>query len=106
MRREAGAGRAEAVVGASSAREVVGVPGLDSAHKLVAVAVGERTVVHVMELVPAVAAGVNRAAGTGCGDECGPSRSSRVAAFRICPTVMLGMPPCHLEIGGRGRNLP
>src|SRR5579863_10021053 len=100
-----GAGIAEAVVGASSAREVVGMPRLDSAHKLVAVAVGEWAVIHVVELVPAVATGANRATGTSCGNECGPSGPSRAAAVRVGPAVVLGAPPCHLEIGGRRGDL-
>src|SRR5579863_6053487 len=73
LRCETSVGIAEAMIRASSVREVVGMPRLDSAHKLVAVVVGEWTVVHVMELVPAVATGVNWATGTSCGDECGPS---------------------------------
>src|SRR5579863_4110721 len=101
-----GAGIAEAMIRASGAREVVGVPRLDSAHKLVAVAVGEWTVVHVMELVPAVATGANWATGTSCGDECGPSRPSRAAAVRVCPAVVLGPPPCHLEVRGHRGDLP
>src|SRR5579863_2576782 len=93
-------GIAEAVIWASGAREVVGVLRLDSAHKLVAVAVGEWTVIHVMELIPAVATGVNWAMGMSCGDECGPSRPSRVAAVRVGPAIVFSPPPCHLEIGG------
>src|SRR5579863_1312909 len=101
LRRETGTGRAEAVVRASGAREVVGMPRLDSAHKLVAVAVGKWAVIHVMELIPAVATGANWATGTSCGNECGPSGPSRVAAVWVGPAVMLGTPPCHLEVGGR-----
>src|SRR5579863_8121926 len=82
------------------------MPRLDSAHKLVAVAVGEWTVVHVMELIPAVAAGANWATGMSCGDECGPSGPSWAAAIRVGPAVVLGTPPCHLEIGGRRGDLP
>src|SRR5579863_4233180 len=94
------------MIRASGAREVVGVPRLDSAHQLVAVAVGEWTVVHVMELVPAVATGANWETGTSCGDECGPSGPSRAAAVRVGPAVVLSLPPHHLEIGGCGGNLP
>src|SRR5579863_10263777 len=94
------AGIAEAVVRASGAREVVGMPGLDPAYKLVAVAVGEWAVVHVMELVPTVATGANWATGTSCGDERGPSGPSGAATVRVGPAVVLGVPPCHLEVGG------
>src|SRR5579863_10050527 len=94
------AGIAEAVVGARGAREVVGMPGLDLAYKLVAVAVGEWTIVHVMELVPTIATGANWATGMSCGDERGPSGPSRAATVRVGPAVVLGAPPCHLEIGG------
>src|SRR5579863_1419518 len=106
LRCETSTGIAEAMVRASGAREVVGVPRLDSAHKLIAVAVGEWTVVHVVELVPAVATGANWVTGTSCGDECGPGGPSRAAAVRVGPAVVLGMPPCHLEIGGRRGDLP
>src|SRR5579863_5867856 len=94
------AGIAEVVVGASGAREVVGMPGLDPAYKLVAVAVGEWTVVHVMELIPTIATGANWATGMSCGDERGPSKPSRAVAVGVRPAVVLGTPPCHLEIGG------
>ena len=93
-------GIAEAVIRAGGAREVMGVPRLDSAHKLVAVAVEEWTVIHIVELISTIATGADWATGTSCGDECGPSRSSWVAAVRVCPAVVLGVPPCHLEIGG------
>src|SRR5579863_9383582 len=106
LRCEMSVGIAEAVIGASSAREVVGVPRLDSAHKLVTVAMGEWTVVHIVERISTIATGVNWAMGTSCGDECSPSGPSRAAAVRVCPAVVLGTPPCHLEIGGRQGNLP
>src|SRR5579863_5828332 len=82
------------------------MPRLDSAHKLVAVAVGEWAVVHVVELVPAVATGANWVTGVSCGDEGSPSGPSRAAAVRVGPAIMLGTPPCHLEIGGRRGDLP
>ena len=95
-----GAGIVEAVIGASGAREVVGVPRFNSAHKLVTVAVGEWAVVHIMELIPTIATGANWATGTSCGDERGPSRPSRAATVRVGSAVVLGTPPCHLEIRG------
>src|SRR5579863_3140264 len=82
------------------------MPRLDSARKLVTVAVGEWAVIHVVELVPAVATGANWAAGASCGNECGPRGPSRAAAVRVGPAVVLGTPPCHLEVGGRRRDLP
>src|SRR5579863_8490215 len=106
LRREASAGITEAVVGASGAREVVGMPRLDSAHKLVAVAVGEWAVIHVVELVPTVTTGANGATGASCGDEGSPSGPSRAATVRVGPAVVFGTPPCHLEVGGRRGDLP
>src|SRR5579863_10396725 len=100
------AGIAEVVIGASGAREVVGMPRLDSAHKLVAVAVGEWAVVHIVELIPTIATGVDWVMGTSSGDECSPSGPSRAATVRVCPAVVLGTPSCHLEIGGRRGDLP
>src|SRR5579863_6782809 len=106
LRHEASMGIAEAVVRAGGPREVVGVPRPDMAHKLVAAAMGNWAVIHVVELISTMATGVNSATSASCGDECGPSRSSRVAAVRVHPTVVLGMPPCHLVIGRCGGNLP
>src|SRR5579863_3711698 len=100
------AGIAEVVIGASSAREVVGMPKLYLAHELVTVAVGEWAVVHVVELISTIATGADWAMGTSSRDECSPSGPSRAAAVRVCPAVVLGTPPCHLEIGGRRGNLP
>ena len=96
---------AEAVVRAGGPREVVGVPRPDMAHKLVAAAMGKWAVIHVVELISTMATGANWVTSASCGDECGPSRSSWVAAVWVCPTVMLGMPPCHLVIERRGGNL-
>src|SRR5579863_10282477 len=106
LRHEASMGIAEAVVRAGGPREVVGVPRPDMAHKLVAAAMGEWAVIHVVELISTMATGANWAMSVSCGDECGPSRSSQAAAVWVCPTVVLGTPPCHLVIGGHGGNLP
>src|SRR5579863_7489568 len=55
---------------------------------------------------PTAVTGANRATGTGCGDECGPSGPSRAAAVRVGPAVVLGTPPYHLEVRGRRGDLP
>ena len=63
----------EAVIRAGGAREVVGVPRLDVAHKLVAAAMGEWAVIHVVELISTVATGASWATIASHGDEGGPS---------------------------------
>src|SRR5579863_10046108 len=59
-----------------------------------------------MELVSTIATGANWATGTSCGDEHGPSRSFGAAAVRVGPAVVLGVPPCHLEVRGHRGDLP
>jgi len=83
----------------------VGVPRLNMAHKLVAVAMGEWAVIHIVELISTIATGMNWVTRASCGDKCSPSRSSRVATVRVCPAVVLGSSPCHLEVGGCEGNL-
>src|SRR5579863_1164265 len=59
-----------------------------------------------MELVSTIATGANWATGTSCGDEHGPSRSFGAATVGVGPAVVLGMPPCHLEVRGHRGDLP